>query len=648
MNDDAMNAAGAPARPDLLLVAMPWETVTMPSIRLGLLKAVCDRAGFACVARHFNVDAMEHFFQASRAPGRTPAEAVGSSDYLEASQWVVSGLGDWIFSVPPLYDSPPVETDPFLALIRASGGPGGQARLDLAIRLRAMASGFLEAKAREVAGLRPRVLGLSLSFGQTTASLALTRMVKALDPSIRVIVGGATCDGSMGVALAKAFREVDVVVRGEADRVLPGLLRDLVAGGAIARRPGLCFFQQGEWVVEPTEPLPEGDLDALPHPDFDDYFERLRKAAFRGEVADQIALPVEASRGCWWGQKHHCNFCGLNGDGIAYRSKGAQRAADEFAALARRYRVLRFQVTDNIIAPRHLRDLLPRLRDSGTDYNIFWESKANLSHAQVLGMRDAGIRTVQPGIESLSTPILALMRKGVTALQNVRLLKWCASAGVMPVWNFLYGFPGEDAAEYARLASLVPALGHLPPPSGMRRMSADRFSPYFDHPDEHGIEILGPAADYRLLLPVDAATASELACHFSYRYRDGRDPEAYVAPLRIAVDRWCADWHPTRSLVYRRGPDFLSIVDRRPAMAAATADFGPLEAAIYLACEDGADAAGIVNWFASRDIKLGEAWVQGFLDELTVRQLVFVDGGKALALALPANPEPPAAGRAEP
>ena len=75
---------------------------------------------------------------------------------------------------------------------------------------------------------------------------------------------------------------------------------------------------------------------------------------------------------------------------------------------------------------------------------------------------------LQPGIESLSTPILLLMRKGVTAFQNVRLLKWCAEYGIHVFWNVIYGFWGELPEEYARLARLTPssapgAADALPP-----------------------------------------------------------------------------------------------------------------------------------------------------------------------------------------
>ena len=59
-----------------------------------------------------------------------------------------------------------------------------------------------------------------------------------------------------------------------------------------------------------------------------------------------------------------------------------------------------------------------------------------------------------PGIESLSTPILRLMDKGVTALQNIRLLKLCSEFGIQPLWNIMYGFPGEPPDEYEQRRKL--------------------------------------------------------------------------------------------------------------------------------------------------------------------------------------------------
>ena len=52
------------------------------------------------------------------------------------------------------------------------------------------------------------------------------------------------------------------------------------------------------------------DLDKLPYPDYDDYVltQKQLNLVFPGDPA----LHIEGSRGCWWGQKHQCTFCGLN------------------------------------------------------------------------------------------------------------------------------------------------------------------------------------------------------------------------------------------------------------------------------------------------------------------------------------------------
>ena len=94
---------------------------------------------------------------------------------------------------------------------------------------------------------------------------------------------------------------------------------------------------------------------------------------------------------------------------------------------------------------RYFGDLLPKLRETGYNFRLFFETKANLKREQLQAMREAGVLAIQPGIESFSTPILKLMEKGVTALQNIRLLKWCAEFGILHVWNVIYGFPGEPS-----------------------------------------------------------------------------------------------------------------------------------------------------------------------------------------------------------
>jgi len=227
-------------------------------------------------------------------------------------------------------------------------------------------------------------------------------------------------------------------------------------------------------------------MDEIPTPRFDEYFERLAKTVFASEVMREVRLPYETSRGCWWGAKSHCTFRGLNGTTMAFRSKSGDRVVGELTPLARRHDRLDFTLVDTILDMQYFRDVLPRLAAAGHDLSLSYETKANLRREQVRLLRDAGVNFLQPGIESLSTPILALMRKGVTALQNVRLLKWCAEYHVF--WNVIYGFLGEPPEEYARPAEVLP---HLAAPE-LCRLAIHRFSPYPNRPGEFGLEVLGP------------------------------------------------------------------------------------------------------------------------------------------------------------
>jgi magnesium-protoporphyrin IX monomethyl ester (oxidative) cyclase len=72
------------------------------------------------------------------------------------------------------------------------------------------------------------------------------------------------------------------------------------------------------------------DLDQIAIPDYNDYFQTLESCP---KIAPYITrgMFVETSRGCWWGQKQHCTFCGLNGAGMTYRSKSPERVVREFS-----------------------------------------------------------------------------------------------------------------------------------------------------------------------------------------------------------------------------------------------------------------------------------------------------------------------------
>lgn len=628
----------------VLLISMPWSSLYRPSIQLGTLQSVLKRSGFQVEARSFNLAFMDYL--ASCDTSLPNEQGFSTDDYFEvAERYYGVGLGDWIFAVAPFRNSKDSDEqyidylrDYFRDYFRDTDG--WQEIFAKASTVRQLVPAFLERCVEDILAAAPAVVGFTTTFSQNVPSLVLAKLIKVRNPSLHIVFGGSNCDGPMGDALHRSFTWVDSVVRGEGERVLPELLHDIFSGSGIRPQPGLCYWQGERRMVVDQEGGADIPMDEVPLPDYDEYFELLDRSSSSEEILPNLSIPFESARGCWWGAKAHCTFCGLNGSSMAFRSKSAARVVEDLMALARKHRNLNFNAVDNIIAMPYFRELLPKLRDAGFDFSLFYETKSNLKKEQLWGMREAGVLQIQPGIESLSTPILRLMRKGVTALQNIRLLKWCAEFGIEPAWNVLYGFPGEPPAEFDRMAELMKSLTHLEPPRHLAPLDLQRFSPYHQRPREYGVVIKGPQRFYSLIYQCDEDALNDLAYTFNFSYDDGRQPESYITAIRESVDAWQSSF-PTSVLSYRRGPGFLVINDRRPGFGGYDHTLGEIEAKVYLGCDGGATPA--VVWrslLAAGETEITLEDVKVFLDEMTESKLMYEEDGIYLSLAVDTNPQP--------
>jgi len=279
----------------------------------------------------------------------------------------------------------------------------------------------------------------------------------------------------------------------------------------------------------------------LPTPDFHDYFAQRQALELTGRrLVPTRELPYESSRGCWWGEKHHCTFCGLNNEGLQFREKSAGRVILELAELSARHSCTNFSAADNILAHHAYTSLLPLLAEEPVHYHLFYEIKANVTRDDVAMLKRSGAERVQPGVESFSDHVLKLMRKGVSAAQNVQLIKWLAEYGIAPFFNLLVGFPGETDEDYERILALMPRLYHLPAPSVGRAIVAEvhRFSPFFDEPEALGITGTRAASFYRHLIPPDVLAAGDYAYFFDRDIPIEAPVHRYWGRVNDAIEAW--------------------------------------------------------------------------------------------------------------
>ncbi len=614
----------------ILLVCMPFGNVFSPSIGLSLLKAELAAEGISARVLY---------------PSILFAELVGQDFYYKLSTGFrpsVSNLaGEWIFS-RALFGSRADDqayVDEILGKRTSwstsdSEEPASPALVAGILRAREAVDGFLERCWQEIVRGRPRVVGFSSMSQQHVASLAVARLVKQSLPETFVVFGGAHCADVMGAETVRRFPFVDAAVSGEADLVFPDLVRRVLEGQSLSNVPGVRTHDE----AEPADGVlshapPAHDLDSLPYPDYGDYFRQFEASRYGHTWQPRIYL--ETSRGCWWGEKSHCTFCGLDSRDLAFRRKSPGRALDELDWLTSRHPGCAVEATDNVLDMGYLSDFVPALASRRRRVPLFYEVRANLGKDDLRRLRAAGIRAIQPGIESLSDPVLRLVRKGTTALQNIQLLKWCRELGIEATWNILWGFPGEPPEEYARMADLVPLLAHLPPPGGCGVMRLDRFSPAFEDAGPLGFANVVPLPAYRHVYALPEESLERLACFFTFGYREPHDVRAYVGRLERTLRDWPSLHRKHALFSVDRGGSLL-VWDTRPASRAPLTALRGVDRLLYQACDATCGVRGLTEAMASRTGEnITPAEVERRLEPLLHRGLMMRDGSRYLALAIP-------------
>ncbi|MBU8897888.1 RiPP maturation radical SAM protein 1 [Corallococcus sp. H22C18031201] len=525
-------------------VVAPFLPEHQPALGVSTMLSLLQQNGIRADVQYLNVQFMrqigwELYYYLSYA---TPPEILaGEMAFLPASPDLL--LGEMVFA-PALWGDAASNWEeyadrltPLLEVKQHTEGAssGGGARREQALHwgrareliraLREDSPRIVKQWAQEILRDNPRVIGFTSTFQQSLASLALAKELRRLRPreELTLIMGGANCEADMGKALADNFPFMDHVVSGEGEGVILSLVQNVLekSGG----RP------QPRYVAAPQIE----NMDSLPMPDFDHYFAAIKDMP----MAKRANLTAESSRGCWWGAKAHCTFCGLNGSGMAYRSKDPGRFVQEMRTLSRKYGFNFFMMADNILDLKYIKSVFPALITQGDELTMFYETKSNLRKDQLELMVAGGVTELQPGIESLSTAVLELMDKGTTRLQNIQLIKWCEEFAINVNWNILFGFPGELPSEYAAMAELMPSLFHLPPPGGAGKIRLDRFAPYWKSPEKYKLKNVRQKWSYDYVyaqLPPEERR--RIAYYFDYDHEDERDPTVYLQDTLKRTEQW--------------------------------------------------------------------------------------------------------------
>ena len=275
------------------LINMPFSSANRPALGISLLQAGLRRKGIECDLFYFNL----------RFAART-----GLNDFSQVAYGIIeeSLAGEWVFR-DEVFGKPTGKAEHYLEEIplKKFAQFFNFSSVMSLLKLREEAHGFMEDCLRSKDWAQYTIVGFTSTFQQNLASLALARRIKELHPHVLIAFGGSNCEGEMGIELHRRFPFIDVVCSGEGDLNFPEFAVRVAAGESpeSIHLDGIINRRSGQTVVPQNIVCPLEKLDSLPVPSYDDHFAQLREYGLIDNV--ETIVPLETSRGCWWGAKQH-------------------------------------------------------------------------------------------------------------------------------------------------------------------------------------------------------------------------------------------------------------------------------------------------------------------------------------------------------
>jgi ribosomal peptide maturation radical SAM protein 1 len=609
--------------PRIALISTPWPLFNRPSIQLGALKAFVRNR-----LPHVQVDAHHIYLSV--------ADLLGYDLYGQISEKT------WLSEAPYAALLYPEKRETMARFWRSQSSRRSLIQKwdfhEILDRLEDASHGILSSINWQDYGL----VGLSICFGQMTSALYFIHHMKQTASDIKVVVGGSACAGDLGRSLLNLFPEIDFVISGEGEVPLVHLIKRLSHSdgkGKTDPTPGL--FDRNDTLETDTSEFSQlPALDQLPVPDYKDYFSLLN--SLDPEKVFIPKLPMEISRGCWWGKnvggKAHrgCAFCNLNLQWQGYRAKSHEKVASELNALTDKYQTLSVSFMDNLLPSKDLEGLFEKITALKKDLRLFAEIRATTSLNELSAMANAGMREVQVGIEALSTSLLKKIRKGTSAIQNLEIMKNCESPGLPRLnSNIILEFPGSDQMDVEEtLANLEFALPFRP-------LKGIPFwlgygSPVWQDPKSYGLKRIHNHPRYAKLFPPEVFRGLKLIIQ---GYHGGlRHQQRLWRPVKKRLEAWKTAYSQLHQqpgsdpiLSYQDGGNFLIIRQRRHGADDMTHRLKDTSRKIYLFCEQNRSLSQILARFPG----FGGEKVRPFLNMMVEKRLMFREGERFLSLAVP-------------
>ncbi|MFC1824165.1 B12-binding domain-containing radical SAM protein [Thermodesulfobacteriota bacterium] len=293
-----------------------------------------------------------------------------------------------------------------------------------------------------VKAFHPDVVGLTAVTPSVMKAAKFAGMIKELDQSVPVLVGGPHVTALPDKTL-KDYSVFDCAVIGEGEETILDVVDTLSQGEHPSKVPGTAVRINGHIKINPLrEPIM--NLDTLPLPAWDllDGFPKsYRPALFKFKRLP--SMHIVTSRGC----PDRCIFCDTSVFSHKVRFHSSDYVLETIEQLVKDYNVKEIIFEDDQFLLKKQRVVKICEGILKAKWNIAWSCSGRVNRIDdpslLRLMKRSGCWQINFGIESADQRILNFARKEITVGQIERAIHLTHQAGLLSKGYFILGLPNE-------------------------------------------------------------------------------------------------------------------------------------------------------------------------------------------------------------
>ena len=314
---------------------------------------------------------------------------------------------------------------------------------------------YLKLIKNEILNKEVFLVGLSVMSSCIPNALTITRMIKKIDPSIKIIWGGVHC--KLYPEQTIKYSLIDFVAYGEGEKTMLDLAECLIKKDSLKKVKGIIYKDKEKIIKNP--PYDSIKLSEIGMMDYN----LLNPKIFNCGIGD-----IYTSRGC----PHRCTFCiNVVTQNRNWRALSADEVIKEVDYLVKKYhvRVINFRDDCFFVNKERSNKILDMLLEKNyklrftTSTRIDYFRNGLIDETILDKMRRVGFYNLNLGAEFGSQKMLNFIKKDIKVEDIIHCVKLLKKAKIGATFAFMTGFPTETREDIMKTVNLIKKMCKINP-----------------------------------------------------------------------------------------------------------------------------------------------------------------------------------------